>query len=72
MEIVVWVLTVAALAAMYWAFRVNRNFPVRMAVFAAVGAIYVFGILQGMDGVWFNSATIAILAIALWPAPKKK
>lgn len=71
MQLLIWVLTLAALAAMYWAFRVNKGFAIRMLVFAGVGAVYILGILQGMDGVWFNGTTVGILVIALWPAPKK-
>lgn len=70
MQVVIWILTVAALAAMYWGFRVNQNLALRMLVFAGVGAVYVLGILQGMDEIWFNGTTVAILIVALWPAKK--
>ena len=67
MVIVIWVLTAAALGAMYWAFRVNERFALRMLIFAGVGAVYLLGIMQGMDTSWFTGTTGAILAIALWP-----
>lgn len=71
MQILIWALSVVGLAAMYWGFRVNREFWARMATLGFIGAVYLWGIWQGMDSVWFNGTGIAILIVAFWPAPKK-
>lgn len=71
MHILIWILSVAGLAAMYWGFRVNREFWARMVTLAFVGGVYLWGIAAGMDSVWFNSTGITILIIAFWPTPKK-
>lgn len=71
MQILIWILSVGGLVAMYWGFRVDGRFWVRMATLAFVGAVFLSGIAAGLDSVWFNATGIAILAIAFWPTPKK-
>ena len=71
MQILIWVLSVAGLAAMYWGFRVNEEFKFRMLSLAFVGGVYLWGMAQGMDAVWINATGLAILAIAFWPTQNK-